>query len=260
MSVTATAPPRIVVVTGGASGLGEAIVHRFAADGDRVVIADVDEGRGRQVADNLTAAGLAAESATLDVTSEGEVAAMFDALAERHGRLDALICSAAIETRSSVVECTDDEWQRVLDVNVKGVFLCCKHGIPAIAKSGGGAVVLLGSVLGAIGSPGYAAYCASKGALTNLAKQAAIEHAADGVRVNVVSPSATDTGLFARVAARSDDPEGMMQMVATNTPMKRLGTAREVADTVAFLCSRGAGFISGAVIPLDGGMAARRIV
>ena len=258
--MSATLQPRVVVVTGGASGLGEAIVHRFASDGDRVVVADIDEPRARQVADNLNAAGLPAESATLDVTSEGEVAAMFDALAERHGRLDALVCSAAIETRASVVECTDDDWQRVLDVNLKGPFLCCKHGIPAIARSGGGAVVILGSVLGAIGSPGYAAYCASKGALTNLAKQAAIEHAPEGVRVNVVAPSATDTGLFARVAARSDDPARMMQMVASNTPMQRLGTAAEVADTVAFLCSRGAGFISGAVIPLDGGMAARRIV
>jgi NAD(P)-dependent dehydrogenase (short-subunit alcohol dehydrogenase family) len=197
---------------------------------------------------------------TVDVTSEGEVAAMFDGLLERHGRLDTLVCSAAIETRSSVVDCADDDWQRVLDVNLKGPFLCCKHGIPAIARTGGGSVVLLGSVLGAIGSPGYAAYCASKGALVNLAKQAAIEHAPDQVRVNVVSPSATDTGLFARVAARSDDPERMMQMVARNTPMQRLGTAAEVAATVAFLCSEGAGFISGTVIPLDGGMAARRIV
>jgi NAD(P)-dependent dehydrogenase (short-subunit alcohol dehydrogenase family) len=179
---------------------------------------------------------------------------------ERHGRLDALVCSAAIETRSSVVDCADDDWQRVLDVNLKGPFLCCKHGIPAIARTGGGSVVLLGSVLGAIGSPGYAAYCASKGALANLAKQAAIEHAPEQVRVNVVSPSATDTGLFARVAARSDDPERMMQMVAGNTPMQRLGTAAEVAATVAFLCSDGAAFISGTVIPLDGGMAARRIV
>ena len=105
--------------------------------------------------------------------------------------------------------------------------------------------MLLGSVLGAIGSAGYAAYCASKGALANLAKQAAIEHAPEGVRVNVVSPSATDTGLFAPVRRRSDDPTRMMQMVASNTPMKRLGTASEVAETVAFLCSNGAGFISG---------------
>jgi meso-butanediol dehydrogenase / (S,S)-butanediol dehydrogenase / diacetyl reductase len=224
---------RVIVVTGGASGLGEAIVSRFASDNDLVVVADVDELRARQVADNLTAAGLPAESETVDVTSEGEVAAMFDAIAERHGRLDGLVCAAAVDTRSSLVDCTDEQWQQVLDVNVKGPFLCCKHGIPAIAGSGGGAVVLLGSVLGEIGSPGYAAYRASKGALASLAQQAAIEHAPERVRVNVVEPSATDTGL---------------------------GTAAEVAATVAFLCSNGAAFLSGAIIPLDAGMAARRII
>jgi NAD(P)-dependent dehydrogenase (short-subunit alcohol dehydrogenase family) len=158
--VTAKLANRVVVVTGGASGLGEAIVSRMAGDGDRVVIADVDEPRALQIADNLAAAGRPADAMTVDVTSEGEVAAMFDAVNERHGRLDALVCSAAIETRSSVVDCDDASWQRVIDVNLKGPFLCMKHGIPAIARNGGGAVVLLGSVLGAMGAPGYAAYCA----------------------------------------------------------------------------------------------------
>ncbi len=249
----------VAVVAGGASGLGEAIVERLTADGYRVVVADVDEPHAQQVADKLVAAGRTCEAMTVDVTSEGEVAACFDAVVERHGRLDALVCSAAVETRASVVDCSDDEWQRVLDVNVKGPFLCMKHGIPQIARGGGGAVVLLGSVLGVIGSPGYAAYCASKGALNNLAKQAAIEHAAEDVRVNVVSPSATDVGLFARVAAETDDPDATMAMVARNTPMQRLGRAEEVAATVAFLCSAGAAYLSGAVIPLDGAMAARRI-
>jgi NAD(P)-dependent dehydrogenase (short-subunit alcohol dehydrogenase family) len=197
---------------------------------------------------------------TVDVTSEGEVAACVEAVVERHGRLDALVCSAAVEARASILDCTDNAWQRVLDVNVKGPFLCMRHAIPAIARSGGGSVVLLGSVLGVMGSPGYAAYCASKGALNNLAKQAAIEHAPEGVRVNVVSPSATDVGLFARVAEKTEDPAAMIAMVASNTPMQRLGTADEVAATVAFLCSPGAGFISGAVIPVDGAMAARRIL
>ncbi len=250
----------VALITGGASGLGAAIATRLSADGYRVVVADIDEPQAQHVSDDLLADGRMADAMTVDVTSEGEVAASVDAVVERHGRLDALVCSAAVETRASVVECTDDAWNEVLGVNLKGPFLCMKHAIPAIARSGGGAVVLLGSVLGAIGSPGYAAYCASKGALTNLAKQAAIEHAPDGVRVNVVAPSATDTGLFARVAERTDDPAATMAMVARNTPMQRLGTAEEVAATVAFLCSPDAGYISGALIPLDGGMAARRIV
>jgi NAD(P)-dependent dehydrogenase (short-subunit alcohol dehydrogenase family) len=258
MTTTNGGGTHVALVTGGASGLGEAIAGRLAADGTTVVIADVDEPRAQQVAQNITAAGRRAEAMTVDVTSEGEVAAMVDDIVERCGRLDLLVCSAAVETRSAVVECSDADWQRVIDVNLKGPFLCMKHGIPAIKTSGGGAVVLLGSVLGSIGSPGYAAYCASKGALVNLAKQAAIEHAPDGVTVNVVSPSACDTGLFAQMAARASDPDAIKQMVATRTPMGRLGSASEVCDTVAFLASPGAAYISGTVIPLDGGMAARR--
>jgi NAD(P)-dependent dehydrogenase (short-subunit alcohol dehydrogenase family) len=254
----ATVRGRVSVVTGGASGLGEAIAGWLAAAGDRVVVADIDELRARQVADNLLATGRKAEAMTVDVTSEGEVAAMVDDIVERHGRLDVLVCSAAVETRSSVVDCTDDDWQRVLDVNLKGPYLCMKHAIPAMVRGGGGAVVLLGSVLGAIGSPGYAAYCASKGALVNLAKQAAIEHAPDAVRVNVVSPSACDTGLFAQMVARAPDPDAIRQMVASRTPMGRLGRSDEVCATVAFLASPEAAYISGTVVPLDGGMAARR--
>ena len=169
-----------------ASGLGAATAQRFAAEGATVVVADIDEDGATQVAIAIADAGGDAEPTVVDVAHEGEVAAMFEAIVEQHGRLDVLVCSAAVETRASVVDTTDAAWRRVLDVNLKGPFLCMKHGLPTMVASGGGSVILLGSVLGAIGSPGYAAYCTSKGALVNLAKQAAIEHAADGVRVNVV--------------------------------------------------------------------------
>jgi NAD(P)-dependent dehydrogenase (short-subunit alcohol dehydrogenase family) len=249
----------VAIVTGGAMGLGEAIVGRLAADGYAVVVADIEERLAQQVADNLTAAGRTVTAMTCDVTREGEVAAMVDATVELFGRIDVLVCSAAIETRSSVVDCDDDDWQNVLDTNVKGPFLCMKHAIPVMVRGGGGgSVILMSSVLGAIGSPKYAAYCASKGALNNLCKQVAIEHAPDQIRVNVVSPSATDTGLFVRVAAKTADPEGLMQMVAGNTPMRRLGTADDVCHLVAFLAGPGSQYLSGAIIPLDGGMAARR--
>jgi NAD(P)-dependent dehydrogenase (short-subunit alcohol dehydrogenase family) len=249
---------RVAIITGGAAGLGAAIAERLASERHRVVVADVDEIRALAVAERIGATGGDAEAVTVDVRSEGEVAAMVDAVVERHGRLDVLVCSAAVETRSSVIECTDDDWQRVLDTNLKGPFLCMKHAIPAMVRNGSGSVVLMGSVLGSIGAPKYAAYCASKGALVNLAKQAAIEHAPDGVRVNVVSPSATDTGLFMEVAAQAPDPDAIIKMVASSNPMRRLGTAAEVCDAVSFLASDRSTYTSGTVLALDGAMAARR--
>jgi NAD(P)-dependent dehydrogenase (short-subunit alcohol dehydrogenase family) len=249
---------RTLVITGGASGLGAALAEGLAAGGDTVVIADIHEASARAVADRITASGRRAEAVVVDVTSEEEVGALFAGVAERHGGLDGLVCSAAVETRSGVLDCTDDDWQRVLDVNLKGPFLCMKHGIPRLVDRGGGSVVLMGSTLAHIASPGFAAYCASKGALVNLAKQAAIEHAPDGVRVNVVSPGACEVGLFIRVAEETPDPQGLKDMVASRTPMGRLGRVDDVVATVAFLLGDGASYISGAAIPLDGGLAARR--
>jgi meso-butanediol dehydrogenase / (S,S)-butanediol dehydrogenase / diacetyl reductase len=249
---------RVAVVTGGGSGLGAATARRLAAEGAHVVVADIDDERAERVARAIADDGNDGESSIVDIAHEGEVAAMFEAIVEQHGRVDVLVCSAAVETRASVVDTTDEMWRQVLDVNLKGPFLCMKYGIPPIIASGGGSVILLGSILGAIGSPGYAAYCASKGALVNLAKQAAVEHAPDGVRVNVVSPSACETGLFLEMVSKAPDPDSIKRMVADRTPMGRLGTEADVVDTIMFLIGDGASYISGTTIPLDGGMASRR--
>jgi NAD(P)-dependent dehydrogenase (short-subunit alcohol dehydrogenase family) len=231
---------RVAAVVGGASGLGAAIVDALRAEGAVVEVADVLGER------------------PVDATDHVALAGWFDGVERANGRLDVLVHTAAVEVRASAVDTSDDDWQRVLDVNLKSAFLSLKFGLPRLVASGGGAVVLLGSVLGAIGSPGYAAYCASKGALVNLAKQAASEHAADGVRVNVVSPSATDTGLFARVAAATGDGDALMARVSAGTPMRRLGTAADVVEAVLFLAGPGSTYISGTVLPVDGGMAASR--
>ncbi len=249
---------RVVMVTGGASGLGAAIARRAAGEGMVVIVTDLDEIGATRVADEIKENSGQAEPGSVDVTREGEVAAMIDSILETQGQLDALVCSAAVEIRAPLEDLADEDWERVLDVNLKGPFLCMKHAIPAIAAQGGGSVVLLGSTLGAIGASGYAAYCTSKGALVNLAKQAAIEHAAQGVRVNVVSPSACETGLFLQMAEQSGDPGGVRNMVASRTPMGRLGTEDDVSETVMYLLGDGSTYLSGAVIPLDGGLAARR--
>jgi meso-butanediol dehydrogenase / (S,S)-butanediol dehydrogenase / diacetyl reductase len=252
---------RTAVVTGGASGLGEATVARLAAAGARVVVADVDEPAAQRVAGAVVKAGGTAEAVAVDVRNEEDVRRMVGAATGGNGdgRLDVLVCSAAVEVRASLADTSDDEWQRVLDVNVKGPFLCLKHAIPSMARSGGGSAILLGSVLGAIGSPGYAAYCASKGALVNLAKQAAIENAPDKVRVNVVSPSACEAGLFLKVVELAPDPDAIKRMVAERTPMHRLGTADDVCESIMFLAGDESSYITGAVFPLDGGLAARRM-
>jgi NAD(P)-dependent dehydrogenase (short-subunit alcohol dehydrogenase family) len=246
------------LVTGGGAGLGEAISHRLAAEGAAVAVADIDEAGADRVAAAITEEGGRAAPVPCDVTRTADVERAVGAATEL-GPLRTLVLSAAIESRKSVLECSDEDWQAVLDIDLKGPFLCMRAAIPVIAANGGGSVVAMGSTLGLIVAPGHPAYCAAKGALVNLCKQAAIEHAADGVRVNVVAPSATDTGLFIRFSEMAPDPEGMRQRIAELNPMHRLGTAREVCDAVAFLASDASTYTSGCVIPIDGALAARRM-
>ncbi len=249
---------RVALVAGGASGLGEAICHRFAAEGAAVVVADLDGTGAERVAAEIRATGAVAVGAPCDVTNRADVEATVE-VAKAMGRLGVLVLSAAIESFTPVVELSDDEWQHVLDVNLKGPFLCMRATIPVMVANGGGSVIALGSTLGLIVAPGHPAYCASKGALVNLCKQAAIEHAPDNVRVNLLAPSATDTGLFMKVSGQAPDPEALRAKVAAGMPMKRLGRAEEVCDAVVFLASDQSTYLSGAVVPLDGGLAARRM-
>jgi NAD(P)-dependent dehydrogenase (short-subunit alcohol dehydrogenase family) len=246
---------RSALVTGGGSGLGEKIAQRLAAEGARVVVADLDAAAARRAVDAIGAAGGSAQACAADVTLEADVQRAVETAASL-GPLAAVVLSAAIEHRAPLLETTDADWQRVLDVNLKGPWLCIKHALPRMPA--GSAIVALGSTLGLIASPSYPAYVASKGALANLCKLAAADAAAAGVRINLVAPSATDPGLFMRVSQRAPDPEAMRRQVAANSPLKRLGRGDEVVDTVLFLLGDGAGYISGAVVPVDGGLAMRR--
>jgi len=233
----------VALVTGAASGLGAAVSARLQKDGYDVVGLDLD------TPEPWIEQG--------DVRIDADVQRVVRVAASR-GPLTALVLSAAVETRSSIVDTTDEDWQRIIDTNLKGPFLCMKHAVPHMIEAGGGSIVAMGSTLGAIVAPQYPAYCASKFGLTNLCKQVAIEHAADNVRVNVLSLGPTDSGLFVRLTDMAPDPEAVRAGVAANLPMKRLGRASEVCDAVAFLLSDASGWTSGAVLPLDGGLAARR--
>jgi NAD(P)-dependent dehydrogenase (short-subunit alcohol dehydrogenase family) len=245
----------VAIVTGGGSGLGQEIAGRLAADGYEVVVADIDGAAATAVAKGIGAAG---HAVVCDVTAADSVAAMVTQ-AQSLGDLRVLVLSAAIEVRADLGQTSDEDWQSVLDVNLKGPWLCLRAALPAMAAAGGGSVIALGSTLGHIGSPGYAAYCASKGALVNLCKQAAIEHAPAQVRVNVISPSACESGLFLRVTAQAPDPEATRRRIGAAVPMGRLGRAEDVCAAVSFLASDASSYLSGAVLPLDGGLAARRM-
>ena len=242
----------VAIVTGGGSGLGEAISLRLAGDGHHVVVADLDGDAATRVAGEAGGTAI-----VTDVRQASSVEAMVETAAAL-GAIKVLVLSAAVETRASIVDTPDDAWREVLDTNLKGPFLCMRAVVPRMVEAGGGSIVALGSTLGQIVTASYPAYCASKFALTNLCKQVAIEHAADGVRVNVVAPSACDTGLFMRMAESTGDPEAIERMVTSNVPMGRLGAAREVCDAVAFFASDASSYTSGSVLPLDGGLAARR--
>jgi NAD(P)-dependent dehydrogenase (short-subunit alcohol dehydrogenase family) len=235
---------RVALVTGAASGLGAAVSGRLQKDGYDVVGLDLE------TPEPWIERG--------DVRVEADVARAVDVAASR-GPLTALVLSAAVETRASIVDTSDEDWQRIIDTNLKGPFLCMKHAVPRMVDAGGGSIVAMGSTLGAIVAPQYPAYCASKFGLTNLCKQVAIEHAPDNVRVNVLSLGPTDSGLFVRLTDMAPDPEAVRAGVASNLPMRRLGRASEVCDAVAFLLSDASGWTSGAVLPLDGGLAARRM-
>lgn len=258
MSETSGLSGQIAIVTGGGSGLGEVIAHRLASDGATVVVADIDGPAAQIVADAVVAHGQNAVAVTCDVTKAADVDAMVREAAGL-GRIGVLVLSAAIESMVPLIDLSDDEWDSVLDVNLKGPFLCMRAAIPHMVEGGGGSVIAMGSTLGLIVAPGHPVYCASKGALVNLCKQAAIEHAPDNVRVNVLAPSATTTGLFMKHSARAPDPEALRAQIAANMPMRRLGTAEDVVEAVAFLASGQSTYLSGAVIPLDGGLAARRM-
>lgn len=254
---------QVAIVTGGASGLGDVIARRLASEGATVVVADIDTAGAKVVADAIVAAGGNAVAVMCDVTKRADVDAMVAEAARMatssKGRIGTLVLSAAIESLVPVAKLSDEEWQRVLDINLKGPFLCMRAALPHMVKGGGGSVIAMGSTLGLIVAPGHPAYCASKGALVNLCKQAAIEHAPDNIRVNLLAPSATTTGLFMKHSANAPDPDALRAKIAAGMPMKRLGDPQEVCDAVLFLASPQSTYLSGAVIPLDGGLAARRM-
>jgi NAD(P)-dependent dehydrogenase (short-subunit alcohol dehydrogenase family) len=237
---------RVAAVTGGAGGIGAACAELLAAAGATVAVLD------RDVPPALPAG---AEAITLDVTDEAAVDAAMAEVAERHGRLDVLVASAGIAIRKPATELSLEDWQKVVDVNLTGVFLCARSAARHMIAAGGGSIVTIASVLGVVGGGVYPniSYQAAKGGVVNLTRALALEWAEHGIRVNAVAPTYVSTRLTAGLVADA----GVLRQIQSRTPLGRLAEPGEVADAVLFLAGRGSAMVTGHVLAVDGGYLAQ---
>ena len=246
---------KTAIVTGGASGIGAAVVRQLAAGGASVVISDRDVERGQALAQELRAASQEARFIQTDVASSASVAKLVAETVAAYDGLDWLHANAGIQRYGTVTGTTEEQWDEVMDVNLKGVYLACHHGIPAMLERGGGSIVISGSVQSLGAAMQSAAYVTSKHAVLGLTRTIAIDYARQGIRCNLVCPGAIDTPLL-RYAATvlSDDPAAAVENWSQMQPYGRMGEPEEVAKVVCFLLSDQASFVSGAAYPVDGAL------
>jgi NAD(P)-dependent dehydrogenase (short-subunit alcohol dehydrogenase family) len=245
---------KVAVVTGAASGIGRATALALATEGARVGIADVDEAGGEAVAARIREAGGEAFYRRTDVRSMAAVEAVLAEAADRHGRLDVLVNDAAVSVPGSAGEMAEEDWARVIDVNLSGVWRGMRAAIPRMLAQGGGSIVNLSSVQAHVGFLGWAGYAASKGGIDALTRQAAVEYAPRGIRVNAIVPGTIRTEMNERIMRESPDPDAVMAGWLAMHPMGRIGEPEEVAAAIVFLASDEASFITGELLRVDGGL------
>ena len=243
---------KVAVITGAAGGIGREAAILFSEEGASVCVADVDRVKGEQTAAECREAFFQ----EVNVTDPASVDAMYAATAERYGGIDVLYNNAGIMPAddASILETEDDAWQRVQDVNTKGVFLCCKHGIPHLLERGGGSVINVASFVALSGAAtSQISYTASKGAVLSMSRELAVEFARRGVRVNALCPGPVETPLLMRLF---DETPGALERRLVHIPMGRLGQAKEIAYGALFLASDESSFVNGATFLVDGGITA----
>ncbi|WP_107852287.1 SDR family NAD(P)-dependent oxidoreductase [Oceanimonas marisflavi] len=244
---------QVVLVTGGASGIGRASALAFAAEGARVVVVDMNRELGEETAAQIRHQGSEAVFIEANVSKAIECQNVMQRTLETFGRLDVLFNNAGITRRADVVNTTEQEWDAVMNTNVKSIFLMCKYAVPIMRAQGGGAIVNTASGWGILAGKDAVSYCASKGAVVLLTKAMAIDHGPQKIRVNCVCPGDTDTNMLRDEALQLGQAEMALVEAGIDRPLKRVGTPEDIARAVLFLASDQASFVTGSALIVDGG-------
>ena len=248
---------KTVVITGAGRGIGAATADLCARNGAKVVVADIKKEWGEQVAERISENGGEAFFHEVDVTDEDSVAGMIQVAVDRFGKLDSIVNNAATIVVKKAADITAEEWERVIRVNLTGVFYGCKHAIRQFQTQGnGGSIVNLGSISAMVGLPEQAVYCASKGGVFQLTRQIAIDYAQENIRCNTVGPGSVDGEFLQIYLDGQEDPEQAEKEVLANHPIGRLAAPSEIAEAIMFLASERSSFVTGANLQADGGYSA----
>jgi len=245
---------RKAVITGGGAGIGEAIVRAFTREGASVVIADLNPTAAQAIADELNADGKSANVVECDVSNGASVEAAVAKAAEYLGGVDTLVNDAGWGRAGKLLDTSEEDWDRMIDINMKGAFLVSKHTLPHLLASGGGNIVNMGSVAGVVGVKDRLAYCASKGGIISLTRAIALDYVEQGLRCNSISPGTVNTPWVDRMVSQFPDPEATRASMVARQPMGRLGEPWEIAEAAVYLASDQSGFITGTNLMIDGGM------
>lgn len=249
---------KVAIITGASSGIGRASALLFAQEGAKVVLADIQDEPGEQVAQQIRENGGEALYVHTDVTKPGDAQRLVETTVEAYGRIDVLFNNAGIAVFKAAAETTEDEWDRVLGVNLKGVWLCSKSAIPQLQRQGGGVIINTASVHSQATGLKIAAYAASKGGVLQLTKSMALDYARDNIRVNCLFPGAIETPLMrSNLRAVNPNEAEEYQKTAAHEPLGRVGQPEEIAKAAVFLASDYATFVTGAPLIVDGGLLAQ---